>query len=258
VKKLILIAALAALPLPSAFGAPKGAEEFDNPSAAVQASEQAALERPAVRKRFQGYVKEGKLFKQLCAAIADDGRDALFSRVLSADFAFDENCLACKPLFKVFARACTFRKPKERPNKTKIGKAEPEPEPEPEHEASEEPSPAASPKPSLPFKEREPNGAVLNAATLLSQRLMESERDRENHLQGIEKLIEVLRDPAGKTKAELEYIDIFIEYLYAPFADFAVAQRKKEKKQQTPADDKWHGGTDEKKSGPSADDLFKF
>jgi len=97
-------------------------------------------------------------------------------------------------------------------------------------------------------------GALSVAADLFSE-IFSLEALRDESLKAVEKLVFVLVAKEEKTKAELEYCQIMAEYIFAPFADYAI-KLKKQKRKKLRKSEAWISSEEEDKT--KLDSLFDF
>ncbi|MCB0333457.1 MAG: hypothetical protein KDD55_08145, partial [Bdellovibrionales bacterium] len=87
--------------------------------------------------RFQGYGKQKLLFKSLCAAIAEDGRNEWLYEHTKDYVRTTIGCVACKQFFKAISAPCRPR-PVRLPKIKKVAEREPSANNDPESPQPEE------------------------------------------------------------------------------------------------------------------------
>ena len=167
--------------------------------------------------------------KLLCETLQRDSRREGLYALLTARLPLTKGCPACRALLKEFSDACRT----------------PQHPPTPAHTLSQAPSLL----PGQP-KEREPHLQVISAATAAFSSLAANPDSRSACLPAIEFLVQVLRDPEGKSKGELEYFSTLAEYMQAPFMHVLKKKRQIHKSMQET------GVTTDK--GKNLDELFDF
>lgn len=149
--------------------------------------------------RFRNYKLMGKEYKTLCKLLHTDGRRELFIKVLQVHSKIKrDDCKACKPFYKVFAKAC--RKSKEKKKSRRKKKKD-----------------VPAEKEITVYPQREPSLTVVNYIITLFSKLAQFEKNSRATYIAVKDLIAKLSDKEGKTPGELEYISHIKNYFLTPF-----------------------------------------
>lgn len=158
--------------------------------------------------------KYKKYLRGVCAAVEQDGRREQLYEILKANTDKVPECPGCRPLLKAFASACRGSSIKRRPKK----KVKQDTEDSEDHKHEKD---GKHKDDSVIHKQREPNVVALDALALSFDRIARDEKRRVQALPAVEYLAGIFRKSAGRTRAQVEYLDIMAEYILAPFSELA-------------------------------------
>ncbi len=163
--------------------------------------------------RFRGYGKQKKLFKALCAAIAEDGRNEWLYENTKDFVRTTIGCVACKQFFKALSSSCrpkAIRRPKIKKRSNAKNSNE---ETETNNEKKDEEY-----KP--PRKRMEPNIIALDLTSRLFREIAINKQLSLETYEAIKILLPVLREKKGKTPGEQSYFEILAEFIFAPYREY--------------------------------------
>jgi hypothetical protein len=171
----------------------------------------------------------GKDFKHLCDLLHQDGRRGLFIRILQENNKNKvKGCPACKPFYKVFAKAC--RKSSDSKKKIKGKKKRGKEENKVEGQEAKE---------IKIYKQRDPSLTVVDYVSYLFTELAKNQENSDQTYKAIKDFINKMTAEVNKTKGELDYIKNIKNYFLAPFDAHLQAEEERAKKEKDSSETKW-------------------
>ncbi|NLF25254.1 MAG: hypothetical protein GX589_06305 [Deltaproteobacteria bacterium] len=158
-------------------------------------------------KRFPGYGKYRKLFKQLCEGIKQDGHQVFLYTLLTQDSTKALTCTACPSFFRAFASACKPPKPKKKKEKKKI---EEEKKEEEEKELTQE-------EQLKPIEQPQPSVSTTESALTLSSSIVRNQAAANPSFEVTKLLSKLPQDPSALTNAQQSYLEGLSQTLSTPF-----------------------------------------
>ncbi len=158
---------------------------------------------PEVVKREFSFLRYEGLFRNLCDALSADGRRERVLEVGREVFPKENECLACKALWRTVLAACSPRSERlaSRPRRRVT----------PGSEEQATPTPVAEQH----VGERLPSVEVIEAASEISIRMQKDEPGDAPNLMALERVMGRLQQQQGLSPAERDYYSALEQYLCA-------------------------------------------
>ncbi len=158
---------------------------------------------PVPVKREFSFLRYEGIFRKLCDALAADGRSERVVQVGREAFPTENDCLACKALWRTVLASCSPRAERLSP--------QPRRRPKP----GEEPQDTPTPVPVQHVGQRLPSAEAVEMASEVSIRMQKDEPGDAPNLMALRSVMgRVLRHP-GLSPAERDYFSALEEYLYS-------------------------------------------
>lgn len=228
--------------------ADSGDENSEDSQVNLDASPVDLLESTQKRK-FSGWGSYTREFKNICEALAADGRDLQLKQIADRFLVRESTCPGCYPLMKILSRTCA-------PKKSLAAKKSKKTSQPAEDSEEVEQSPAALPEPTPPklLLQREPGMKIEIYLEALLTRLAEDRPRREEGLIAIKKLSDRL---LSKDYQQLPGERDYFAAVQNSLNQFLEEQDLFKKKEQAKAESETgvHVGS---APGDSVDDLFNY
>lgn len=164
-------------------------------------------------RSFRGFGRYERQFRDLFRFVALDGRAEKFQELMEVNTARDQECLACRPLFKSLAST----------SKSALVRAK---------------SAAGDSGANGFARQREPRLEVLSSLLLVFREIKSDDEIKELSLPAIRRLIRVLREEKSFSAAEREYFGYLADAIDRIFFEQSGGAANGNKKKDAPA--QWH------------------
>ena len=144
------------------------------------------------KRIFKGYGRFKKEFQDMCSKLRADGRSDRLSEMLSQSLPAQVDCRSCAALFKSIYSAC-------KPPKVRLKTGESRPSP--------------------PSKQREPSVEVVDSVSRVFSAMAQDPDLKMYAAPAVRRMKQVVLDTTGKTRAEIDYYGIVMEFAAAPFKE---------------------------------------